>query len=90
MKTLLGTILPENTRGVVYLCVFDYAKMKISVTKELICSTSFLALTLYAEIPNPESQVAMGCTFEELIIELEELHKNMENPIWLKELSEQL
>lgn len=90
MKTLLGSPIPESTRGIVYLCLFDYAKMKITVVKEIFCTTCHLALHLYSEIPNPESQVVMGKTYEEVLIELEKLHKNMENPIWLKELSEQL
>ena len=90
MKTLLGTEVPKTTRGIVYLCHFDYLKMEITVTKEILCNDSFIALTLYAEIPNSESQLVTSRTFEGLNYELDLLHTNMKDPVWLKELSEQL
>jgi hypothetical protein len=88
MTTILGTEIPESTRGIVYLCNFDYKEMKLTVIKEILCESSFLALTLYAEIPNPESQLVTGESFDKLLSRLERLHKNMKDPKWLQELSE--
>ena len=90
MKTLLGTEIPKSIRGVVYLCHFDSFNLKITVENELLCTSSLVALEFYSEIPNPESQLAMGSTYEKLCAELEKLHKNMKDEKWLQELSEQL
>jgi hypothetical protein len=89
MKTILGNEIPKNTRGIVYLCLLDFfgKTPKLNVVREIFCEDAFLALTLYAEIPNPASQLVTGKTFEELIINLEKLHKDMKNPKWLEELT---
>jgi hypothetical protein len=90
MKTILGTEIPENIRGVYYICHYNYLENSITVLNEVLCSFAHMALNLYAEIPNPESQLAMGNSHEQLCEELERLHKNMKDKKWLKELSEQL
>ena len=90
MKTLLGTEIPKEVRGVLYLCHFNYALLTITVFKEILCIEAWSAIDLYANIPNPESQVATGGTYEVLYKCLEELHKNIKDKKWLKELSEQL
>jgi len=90
LQTILGTDIPINTRGIVYLCRFDEASLTLDVTGEIICEKSYDALNLYANIPNPESQLAMGDTFDEFIITLHKLHKDMKNTAWLKELAETL
>lgn len=87
MKTILGTEIPETFKGILYLCEFDYEKLSIKVIKEILCENAGFALSLYAEIPNPESQLVMGKTYEELCMKLEELHKNMKDKEWLEELS---
>lgn len=87
MKTILGTEIPENIRGVLYLCEFNYEKLSIKVWREIFCENAGFALSLYAEIPNPESQLVTAKTYDELCIRLEELHKNMKDEEWLKELS---
>jgi hypothetical protein len=88
MKTILGTEIPKTTRGVVYLCHLDFLvePAKLNVIREILCEDSFHALTLYAEIPNPPSQLAYGNTYEELCNKLEILHKNMKDEKWLEEL----
>lgn len=88
IKTKLGTTIPETTRGIVYLC--EFKNMTLIVTNEILCDNAGVALNLYAEIPNPESQLVMGKTYEELISNLELLHKNMINEYWLLTLSEEL
>ena len=90
LQTILGTDIPLSTRGIVYLCIFNYEELTLKVVREILCDCSFDALNLHANIPNPESQVAMGETFDKLIINLHRLHKNMEDPVWLRELAEQL
>jgi hypothetical protein len=87
MKTILGEEIPETTRGILYLCHFDYEKMEITVLREILFADSYLALMLYAEIFNPASQVVMGKTFEELCAGLERLHKDMKDPVWLEDLA---
>lgn len=89
-KTILGTIIPPNTKGIVYLCEFTESELVIQVTHEILCDTQFRALDYYANIPNPESQIVMGKTYEELCTNLEMLHKNMKDKEWLKNLAETL
>jgi len=88
MKTILGTEIPKGIRGVVYLCHYNRSKPSITVLKEILCQKAGEALNLYANIRNPESQVALGATYEDLCIELEKLHKNMYNIKWLENLGE--
>ena len=90
MKTILGTEVPENARGIVYLCHFHNSEesFTLEVFKEIFFTSIFRAFDAYANIPNPASQLAYGKTFEELCISLEILHNNMVDPTWLKNLSE--
>jgi hypothetical protein len=90
MKTILGIEIPENIRGILYLCDFNYEKLSIEVVKEILCEKAGDALTLYAEIPNPPSQVVLDETFEGLCNQLEFLHLHMKDKKWLKQLSNQL
>ena len=92
MKTILGTEIPDTTRGILYLCHFDFLvdPPKLTVMREILCDSASDALNLYAEIPNPPSQLATGRTYEELCNELQILHRDMVNEEWLKELSEQI
>jgi hypothetical protein len=90
LQTILGTDIPINTRGILYLCKFDYERKEIAVTGEVICEKAFKALNLYANIPNPESQLVTGKTFDELITNLHQLHKDMKDPVWLEELYQTL
>jgi hypothetical protein len=83
-KTLLGTTIPKTTRGILYICKYERFTPKIEVRAEKLYNIAFEALNAYAEIPNPESQLVMGKTFEELILNLEILHNNMKDEKWLK------
>jgi hypothetical protein len=86
--TILGTEVPETTRGIVYLCKFTTHPLKLIVLNELFFGSEWLALNAYAEIPNPESQLISGSTYEILIDNLNKLHRSMTNIEWLKELEE--
>ena len=88
MKTLLGTEIPKNIRGVFYFC--DFNGKTIKVLGEFFTESAFEALNLYANIPNPESQMASGATYEEMCDDLNKLHNNMKDPEWLAELAEQI
>lgn len=88
--TYLGYPIHKKTRGIVYLCDYDHQNKTIKVIGELMFNHPTSALEAYANIPNPESQMAYGWTFEEFIEDLNKLHMNMNDPIWLKELGDRL
>ena len=90
LQTILGTDIPITTKGIVYLCELYFHPLKLTVVREILCESAFHALTLYAEIPNPPSQLVTGKTFDELITKLHQLHKDMKDPTWLNELRETL
>lgn len=86
MKTKLGTEIPKDARGILYLCKYNRREPSIKVFHEIFFRNAFDALQAYANTPNPESQMASGETYEELCIDLEYLHKCMDNIDWLIEL----
>lgn len=90
LKTILGTDIPIETRGIVYLCHYDYDKKTLTVCREIFFNSAFDALNLYSNIPNPESQIASGKDFNSFILELSQLHSRMQDPKWVKELSDYL
>jgi hypothetical protein len=90
LQTILGTDIPLSTRGILYLCRFNPIAMTIRVVGEKLCDSGWLALELYANIPNPESQLVTGKTYDELITKLHKLHEDMKDKNWLKELYETL
>lgn len=84
LQTILGMEIPITTRGILYLC-----KLKddtLIVHRELLFDSASTALMYYAEIPNPESQLITGKTFDELIINLHKLHENIKDLKWIEEL----
>ena len=89
MKTLLGTEIPKTTRGVLYLCHFDFLvdPPRLDVVREILCDSAWRAIELYANIPNPPSQAATGKTYDKLCEELELLHTNMKKKEWLDDLA---
>ncbi len=90
MTTLLGTTILPNTRGILYLCEYNYENRTIAVSQERLYSNPAEALHAYANIPNPASQMASGPTFHDFMIEIQKLHHNMSNPKWVKELADYL
>ena len=86
MKTFTGQDIPEDARGIVYICLYNHEELTIEVLRSIICSTAGSALDIFANMPNPESQMAMGKTQEEFEKDLTTLHENMEDPEWVKEL----
>jgi len=90
MKTLLNTKIPEDTKGLVYICKYDREKETLTVIKCLRFKEGFDALNAYANIPNPESEMAQGKTHEEFLIELKKLHARMSNKEYLKNLKDYL
>lgn len=92
MKTILGTEILEEVRGIVYICDYTYNKEEstLKVIHEILFKNVFDALEAYAGIPNPESQIAVGSSFEELIVELTDLHTYMSDSKWLEELNDYL
>lgn len=88
LKTILGKDIPTNCRGILYLCDLDYQNHTLAVFSEMLFTSQSSALNAYANIPNPESQVVMGKTFDELIKENEKLKLNIKNKNWIKQLEE--
>jgi hypothetical protein len=88
LQTRLGEDIPVSTRGILYLCAFN--NLELIVLTEMCFQNAGTALNAYANIPNPESQLVTGKTYDELITELHTLHKNMDDVKWLKELEDYL
>jgi hypothetical protein len=90
MKTYLGKEISEDTRGVLYLCKYDYQYNTMEVIYERLFKSSFEALNAYANIHNPESQLATGETIQELEVELKKLHSRLDDPEWVERLADYL
>ena len=88
--TKSGNIIPIWTRGLVYLCEYHRYPLKLEVKGEIAFGSPREALEAYANIPNAESQIAYGRTWEEFKTSLNRLHSNIENIQWLEELGNQL
>ena len=88
LNTLMGTEVPITTRGILYLCEIEGDVL--NVKGELITDEAFNALEAYANIPNPESQLVIGKSFDELMIKLNRLHDCMKSPEWVEELRQTL
>jgi len=86
MKTKLNIEIHLNIRAILYLC--ELTSNKLEVVRELFFTDAFEALETYSNIPNPESQLVVGNTYEELLDKLEKLHKNMESKEWLEMLND--
>ena len=90
MKTFLGTEIHESTRGIVYLCMYNYTNKTISVVRAIQFDNGFDALNAYANIPNPESQLPSGKDRESFERDLNKLHAKLRDPEWVEELAEYL
>lgn len=84
LQTILGEDIPVTTRGIVYLGIL--LPDKLVVKRTLMFDNHSDALNAYSNIPNPESQLVMGKTFDELITELHKLHERMKTKEWIEQL----
>ena len=84
LKTILGEDIPVTTRGILYLGKLH--EKHLEVKRTMMFDTVFESWEAYANIPNPESQLAYGDTFDETIRALHTLHKNMKSPEWIEML----
>ena len=87
MKTLTGDNILEEVRGILYICEYNYEDSTIKIVRVMGFASAFDALNAYANIPNPESQMASGGTKEEFEKDLKKLHARMNDPEWVKELA---
>lgn len=87
MKTLLGEKIDPKCRGLVYFCDYNYNDATLDIIGCVQFESPSQAIMVYSEVPNPESQIAMGGTKEEFEEELIQLHKRMQDPKWLVELA---
>jgi len=90
MKTFLGTEINPRTRGILYICKYNFLNKTIQVRNEVQFESAFDALEAYANIPNPESQMASGKDKESFERELTQLHNDLNNPKWVESLIEVL
>jgi len=88
LQTISGTDIPLKTRGILYLC--DFSNGVLTIIGEVLFDSVFNALQAYANIPNPESQMVSGKTYNDLIKKLHQLHSNMKDPKWLKMLGDSI
>lgn len=88
MKTFLGKDIKEDTLGILYLCRYNYDLLTIEVGRELQFNNGFDALNAYANIPNPESQMASGKDRDSFLKDLKELHSKLEDEEWVKQLAD--
>ena len=90
MKTFLGQPILPKTRAVLYLCDYNCVERTMKVCIEIQFEKPFEALQAYANVPNPESQMASGKDKAAFEKELIALHANLNDPIWVAEYSEYL
>jgi hypothetical protein len=62
----------------------------ITVMGEIQFESTFECLETYANTPNPASQMASGKDRESFEKELQQLHDNLNDPKWVRELAEVL
>jgi len=90
LKTFGGNSIDPRAKGIVYLCEYTHARegqpANLKVCKAIQFGSKADAFNAYANIPNPESQMAAGNTREEFEKDLEKLHKHMRDPKWVDEL----
>ena len=87
MKTWLGHEIPENILGILYICNYHSKDNTLEVVHEIGFLSAFDALEAYANIANPESQMASGKDKESFEKDLQKLHDHLNDPEWVKELS---
>lgn len=92
-----GDIIPEKVKGIIYLCKYTPEKphnkgrlAKLEVINIMYFTSAGRALQSYAEIPNPESQVAYETKTSSFKEELEKLHQRMNDQEWVNQLGNYL
>ena len=89
-----GDIIPQGIKGIIYLCKYTHAQegkeANLEVQNILYFSSPGMALQAYANIPNPESQVAFETKESSFKDELEKLHQKMNNQEWVNQLGNYL
>lgn len=88
LKTIDGKDIELTTRGIVYLCRFTRNPNRLDVVQSIQFSSASWALNAYSNIPNPESQLIIGKTYNELIKANENLRKKIHTKEWLEQLDE--
>lgn len=88
LQTALGVNVPLGTRSILYICALSGDKL--IVRKELFFKNRMDGLNTYANIHNPESQLIVGDTYDELIKNMHILHKRMKSPEWIEMLKDSI
>jgi len=90
MKTFLGQPILPKTLAILYLCHYDHENKTLTMLNEIQYENTFYCLEAYANVPNPESQMASGKDKAAFEKELIALHANLNDPLWVAEYSEYL
>lgn len=90
MKTITWIDIPEGTKALIYLCEYDYNTYALKVIHTLFFRNVFDAINSYANIPNPESQIAYETKEESFDYNLRKLHGKMKDIEWRKRLGDYL
>lgn len=88
LQTELGKDVPLDTRSILYLCELE--NDILIVKKELFFTTYMEGLNAYANTRNPASQLIEGKTYNDLIINMNSLHRMMRRPAWIEMLKESI
>ena len=90
MKTIMGNEINEDTKAIFYLCDYSYRtgtiKAKIQVTGERQFDSIGMGFEIYANVPNPESQLVYDDDINVLFEKSEKLKRNMQDENWLEQL----
>ncbi len=90
MNDYLENPISKDTRGLLYICKFDYKHKVLDVQYAIPFTDVFTALQNYVNIPNPESQLVTGGTYEDFCTELKIVHKKITDKKWLNYLDDSL
>ena len=88
LQTYLGTDIPLETRAILYLCKLTENNLK--VVNEIMFDNTWDGMEAYANIPNPESQLVHGNTYNELIRSVHNLHGRIHTKRFIDMLKESI
>jgi len=90
MKEREITTISSDTRAILFICKFQRNPLSMKIVDYVEFVNQMDALNMYANTPNPESQLINGSDINDLRGKVLELVANMKNEEWLKELGDML
>lgn len=91
MKLVNIDQVPAGTKAIFYICKFHHQpELRLELKRVAFYNSVALGLDIYANFPNPESQLITGETREELTEALEIFGKQMVHEEWLDMLNQSI